>query len=163
MLKFSELQNNQRNCRCRPAGQSITLYAGGNTTSTTTRKRPIGPTRWRERACRRAGSASNHPFTGCITSSEWDFTRFDTFITFSFSHITHRAQYEHPCLVPCFNYPPESYTRYVLPRPTHYQPHSVLVPANPYLLEEIPHWLNVYFKSEWLSNLLCSCFCLYND
>ncbi|KAJ8962621.1 hypothetical protein NQ318_001014 [Aromia moschata] len=57
------------------------------------------------------------------------------------------AQYEHPCLVPCYNYPPESYQRYLLPRPSHYQPHSVLVPANPYLLEEIPHWLNVYFRT----------------
>lgn len=63
-----------------------------------------------------------------------------------FSHITQQAQYEHPCLVPCYNYQPE--VRYLSPpRHTHYQPHSVLVPANPYLLEEIPHWLTVYFKS----------------
>lgn len=68
---------------------------------------------------------------------------------FFFSHITRRAQYEHPCLVPCFNYTSESYQRYIPPRPTHYQTHSVLVPANPYLLEEIPHWLNVYFKSRY--------------
>lgn len=64
-----------------------------------------------------------------------------------FSHITRQAQYEHPCLVPCYNYQPE--VRYLSPPShTHYQPHSVLVPANPYLLEEIPHWLTVYFNSK---------------
>lgn len=66
-----------------------------------------------------------------------------------FSHITRQVQYEHPCLVSCYNYQPEM--RYLNqpqpPKPTHYQPHSVLVPANPYLLEEIPHWLDVYFRS----------------
>ncbi|KAH0821311.1 hypothetical protein GEV33_001480 [Tenebrio molitor] len=62
------------------------------------------------------------------------------------NHITKQAQYEHPCLVPCYNYQPE--VRYLdPPRTTHYQPHSVLVPANPYLLQEIPHWLNIYFKA----------------
>ncbi|CAH0551743.1 unnamed protein product [Brassicogethes aeneus] len=62
------------------------------------------------------------------------------------NHITRQAQYQHPCLMPCYNYQPE--VRYLNPpRPTHYQPHSVLVPANPYLLEEIPHWLNVYFQT----------------
>ena len=66
-------------------------------------------------------------------------------LTNCFSHITRRAQYEHPCLVPCFSYQPE--VRYFNPpRQTHYQPHSVLVPANPYLNEEIPQWLAVYFK-----------------
>lgn len=33
------------------------------------------------------------------------------------------------------------------PGHTHYQPHSVLVPANPYLLEEIPPWLKIYFQA----------------
>lgn len=62
------------------------------------------------------------------------------------NHITRQVQYEHPCLVPCYNYQPE--IRYLNPpRHIHYQPHSVLVPASPYLLEEIPHWLAVYFKA----------------
>lgn len=66
-----------------------------------------------------------------------------------YSHITRQAQYEHPCLVPCYNYQPE--VRYLSPpRHTHYQPHSVLVPANPYLLEEIPPWLTVYFNSRFI-------------
>ncbi|KAL3287124.1 hypothetical protein HHI36_001605 [Cryptolaemus montrouzieri] len=62
------------------------------------------------------------------------------------NHITRQAQYEHPCLVPCLNYQPD--VRYLqTPQHTNYQPHSVLVPANRYLLEEVPHWLNVYFKA----------------
>ncbi|KAF5305737.1 hypothetical protein FQR65_LT07633 [Abscondita terminalis] len=62
------------------------------------------------------------------------------------NHITRQVQYEHPCLVPCYNYQPD--IRYLSPpRHIHYQPHSVLVPASPYLLEEIPHWLTVYFKA----------------
>lgn len=38
----------------------------------------------------------------------------------------------------------------VLPGPTHtqFQPHSALVPANPYLQEEIPPWLLVYVNGE---------------
>lgn len=82
------------------------------------------------------------------------------FNVLTFSHITRRAQYEHPCLVPGLNYLPEQYQQYLPPRPTHYQPHSVLVPANPYLLEEIPHWLNVYFKSKLLKLIFiitCQC------
>jgi len=31
--------------------------------------------------------------------------------------------------------------------PAQYQQHNVLVPANPYLHEEIPEWLRVYFKA----------------
>lgn len=62
------------------------------------------------------------------------------------NHITRQVQYEHPCLVPCLSYHPEM--RYAhLPQHTSYQPHSVLVPANRYLLEEVPHWLDVYFKA----------------
>lgn len=33
------------------------------------------------------------------------------------------------------------------PRHTHFHSHSVLVPANPYLNEEIPHWLYVYSRA----------------
>lgn len=40
-----------------------------------------------------------------------------------------------------------------IPRPliathTHYTPHSALVPANPYLLEAVPEWLEFYAKCE---------------
>jgi len=41
---------------------------------------------------------------------------------------------------------PSSSYSYSSPSPSHYQ-HNVLVPANPYLHEEIPVWLRVYFKA----------------
>lgn len=59
-----------------------------------------------------------------------------------FSHITRQAQYEHPC-APHYIYQPEVrihmevQPRVLVPPPrhTHFHPHSVLVPANPYLNE----------------------------
>ncbi|KAJ8924379.1 hypothetical protein NQ315_007175 [Exocentrus adspersus] len=89
----------------------------------------------------------SHPLEREGLPTGWQCIQSPIYGVYYINHITRRAQYEHPCLVPCFSYPAETYTQYVLPRPTHYQPHSVLVPANPYLLEEIPHWLNVYFKT----------------
>ncbi|KAJ8979746.1 hypothetical protein NQ317_004733 [Molorchus minor] len=89
----------------------------------------------------------SHPLEREGLPTGWQCIQSPVYGVYYVNHITRRAQYEHPCLVPCYNYPPESYQRYLLPRPSHYQPHSVLVPANPYLLEEIPHWLNVYFRT----------------
>ncbi|XP_023030364.2 scaffold protein salvador [Leptinotarsa decemlineata] len=89
----------------------------------------------------------SHPLEREGLPTGWQCIQSPVYGVYYVNHITRRAQYEHPCLVPCFNYTPESYQRYIPPKPTHYQPHSVLVPANPYLLEEIPHWLNVYFKT----------------
>ncbi|XP_050500337.1 protein salvador homolog 1 isoform X2 [Diabrotica virgifera virgifera] len=89
----------------------------------------------------------SHPLEREGLPTGWQCIQSPVYGIYYVNHITRRAQYEHPCLVPCFNYQSESYQRYVPPRPTHYQTHSVLVPANPYLLEEIPHWLNVYFKT----------------
>lgn len=56
-----------------------------------------------------------------------------------------QAQYEHPCLLPCYNYQPDIW--YSDNAVTNFHPHSVLVPANPYLQEEIPHWLAIYFQA----------------
>ncbi|KAG5889395.1 hypothetical protein JTB14_018270 [Gonioctena quinquepunctata] len=89
----------------------------------------------------------SHPLEREGLPTGWQCIQSPVYGVYYVNHITRRAQYEHPCLVPCFNYTPESYQGYIPPKPTHYQPHSVLVPANPYLLEEIPHWLNVYFKT----------------
>ncbi|XP_056637098.1 protein salvador homolog 1 [Diorhabda sublineata] len=89
----------------------------------------------------------SHPLEREGLPTGWQCIQSPVYGIYYVNHITRRAQYEHPCLVPCFNYQSESYQRYVPPRPTHFQTHSVLVPANPYLLEEIPHWLNVYFKT----------------
>lgn len=58
-----------------------------------------------------------------------------------YSHITRAAQYEHPC-APHYIYQPEVRIQLEVatprllaspPRHTHFHPHSVLVPANPYL------------------------------
>ncbi|KDR24167.1 scaffold protein salvador [Zootermopsis nevadensis] len=70
------------------------------------------------------------------------------------NHITRQAQYEHPC-APHYIYQPEVRIHMEVqprvlappPRHTHFHPHSVLVPANPYLNEVIPHWLTVYSRA----------------
>lgn len=63
-----------------------------------------------------------------------------------FSHITRQAQYNHPCLTSCYLYTTGERAKPIVPGPAHTQfnPHSALVPANPYLLEEIPAWLLIY-------------------
>lgn len=62
------------------------------------------------------------------------------------SHITRQAQYNHPCLTSCYLYTTGERAKTIVPGPAHTQfnPHSALVPANPYLLEEIPTWLLIY-------------------
>lgn len=61
-----------------------------------------------------------------------------------YSHITRQAQYNHPCLTSCYLYTNVDQPIKPLPGPFQFQPHSSLVPANPYLTEEIPPWLFVY-------------------
>ncbi|XP_022904504.1 protein salvador homolog 1 [Onthophagus taurus] len=88
----------------------------------------------------------SHPLEREGLPTGWQCIHSPQYGVYYFNHITRQAQYEHPCLMPCFNYQPE--VRYFNPpRQTNYQPHSVLVPANPYLNEEIPDWLIVYFKA----------------
>lgn len=87
----------------------------------------------------------SHPLEREGLPTGWQCIQSPIYGIYYVNHITRQAQYEHPCLVPCFNYQPD--LRYLTPQHTNYQPHSVLVPANRYLLEEIPHWLNVYFKA----------------
>lgn len=67
------------------------------------------------------------------------------------NHITQHAQYDHPC-APHYNYQPEVRSgsldvQLPLPQHIHFHPPSVLVPANPYLNEEIPNWLGVYSRA----------------
>ncbi|KAL7301439.1 scaffold protein salvador [Trichogramma pretiosum] len=59
------------------------------------------------------------------------------------NHITREAQYQHPC------YPTELQAVRVIPPPQHtnFHSHSVLVPANPYINEEIPNWIYVYSRA----------------
>ncbi|CAH1155193.1 unnamed protein product [Phaedon cochleariae] len=84
----------------------------------------------------------SHPLEREGLPEGWQCVQSPLYGVYYVNHVTRRAQYEHPCLVPCFGYAPttESYHH-------QQQAHGVLVPANPYLLEEIPHWLNVYFKT----------------
>ncbi|KAG4079922.1 hypothetical protein HA402_006234 [Bradysia odoriphaga] len=65
------------------------------------------------------------------------------------NHITRQAQYNHPCLTSCYLYTSNE-SKSIIPVPTHTQfsPHSALVPANPYLLEEIPRWLLIYVNAD---------------
>lgn len=70
------------------------------------------------------------------------------------NHITRQAQYEHPCAPQYGQASGIVYQssvlnplRHVPPRHTNFHQHSSLVPANPYLTEEIPHWLYVYSKA----------------
>ncbi|KAG8196780.1 hypothetical protein JTE90_014512 [Oedothorax gibbosus] len=70
------------------------------------------------------------------------------------NHITKLAQYEHPCAeqygqtsAVMYQASLLSQSRQPPPRHTNFHQHNVIVPANPYLTEEIPHWLYVYSKA----------------
>lgn len=103
----------------------------------------------------------SHPLEREGLPTGWQCIQSPQYGVYYINHITQQAQYEHPCLVPCYNYQSElrilnASPRLLPPPPSvstnsnhqlNYQHHSVLVPANPYLLEEIPHWLDVYFKT----------------
>lgn len=66
-----------------------------------------------------------------------------------FSHITRQAQYNHPCLTSCYLYTTSDRAKPIpVPNHTQFTPHSALVPANPYLLEEIPGWLLIYVNGK---------------
>lgn len=67
------------------------------------------------------------------------------------SLITRQAQYNHPCLTSCYLYTTTAEVpRAVIPDPSQLSQYSThtLVPANPYLLEEIPQWLVIYFNAD---------------
>ncbi|GLV40182.1 salvador [Carabus blaptoides fortunei] len=86
----------------------------------------------------------SHPLERECLPTGWQCIDSPQYGIYYFNNITRQAQYEHPC----YSYQPEM--RYLSPPPprhTHYQPHSVLVPANPYLHEEVPSWLAVYMKA----------------
>lgn len=69
--------------------------------------------------------------------------------TFYYNCITGQAQDSHPYLTSCFLHhaTPVDIPRPLIATHTHYTPHSALVPANPYLLEAVPEWLEFYAKS----------------
>ncbi|XP_059485887.1 scaffold protein salvador [Neocloeon triangulifer] len=98
----------------------------------------------------------SHPLEKEGLPTGWERIESHEFGIYYVNHITRQAQYEHPC-APHYIYQPEVRIQMDIaprmmsplppPRHTHFHPHSVLVPANPYLNQEIPHWLVVYFMA----------------
>ncbi|BES88372.1 unnamed protein product [Nesidiocoris tenuis] len=93
----------------------------------------------------------SHPLEKEGLPTGWERIDSPEFGTYYVNHITRAAQYEHPCSH--YIYQPQvqvelgGHSQAGPPRHTHFHPHSALVPANPYLNQEIPHWLEVYSKA----------------
>ncbi|XP_037930537.1 scaffold protein salvador-like [Teleopsis dalmanni] len=73
--------------------------------------------------------------------------------TYYENQYTGQCQRQHPCLTSYYVYTaPVEQTQAIRPEPVPYSPpahtHNALVPANPYLLEEIPKWLVVYSEAD---------------
>ncbi|XP_075147873.1 scaffold protein salvador [Haematobia irritans] len=71
--------------------------------------------------------------------------------TYYENQYTGQCQRQHPCLTSYYVYttsaePPKAIRPETYTPPTH--THNALVPANPYLLEEIPKWLVVYSEAD---------------
>jgi scaffold protein salvador len=103
----------------------------------------------------------SHPLEKEGLPAGWERIDSQEFGSYFVNHITRQAQYEHPSFPQYFMPTRTSYTlsprmaynpQTMLPPapPTSHSlgyHHNVLVPANPYLHEEIPIWLRVYFKA----------------
>lgn len=90
----------------------------------------------------------SHPLEKEGLPTGWERIESDEYGVYFVNHISRQAQYEHPC-APHYIYQPEVRIPLPLlpplpPRPTHFHSHNMLVPANPYLNQEIPVWLSVY-------------------
>lgn len=86
----------------------------------------------------------SHPLKKEGLPTGWERIDSPEYEVYYVNHITRQAQYQHPC------YPSEMQTvsRVVPPtQHTNFHSHSVLVPANPYINEEIRHWLFVYSRA----------------
>ena len=98
----------------------------------------------------------SHPFEKEGLPAGWERIDSAEFGSYYVNHITKQAQYEHPSLSQYHVHAPEytvggpvlPYSQAAVPPPAslNYN-HNMLVPANPYLHEEIPIWLRVYFKA----------------
>nr|CAD7264501.1 unnamed protein product [Timema shepardi] len=85
----------------------------------------------------------SHPLEKEGLPTGWERIQSPEYGVYYVNHITRQAQYEHPC-APHYIYQPEVRVQLEVqprmlappPRHTHFHPHSVLVPANPYLNEE---------------------------
>ncbi|XP_075223316.1 scaffold protein salvador isoform X2 [Lycorma delicatula] len=79
----------------------------------------------------------SHPLEKEGLPTGWERIESPEYGVYYVNHITRAAQYEHPC-APHYIYQPEVRIQLEMappppPRHTHFHPHSVLVPANPYL------------------------------
>lgn len=91
----------------------------------------------------------SHPLEKEGLPTGWEKIDSPEFGTYYVNHITRQAQYQHPCSPQFLNdsTPKLPYTQPPV-TPINVQYHqNALVPANPYLHEEIPIWLRVYFKA----------------
>ncbi|OQR80276.1 hypothetical protein BIW11_05168 [Tropilaelaps mercedesae] len=101
----------------------------------------------------------NHPLEKEGLPTGWERVEHPEFGAYYVNHINRISQYEHPCLT---HYGPLALAApsggpagksggSALPPvpPIHhdFHQHNVLVPPNPYLAEEIPHWLLVYSRA----------------
>jgi hypothetical protein len=95
----------------------------------------------------------SHPLEKEGLPAGWEKIESAEFGSYYVNHITRQAQYEHPTF-PEFQphlwspaQQPLPRLAYSLPSPSTAYHQNVLVPPNPYLHEEIPIWLRVYFKA----------------
>lgn len=100
----------------------------------------------------------SHPLEKEGLPTGWERIESPDFGIYYVNHITKQAQYEHPC-VPRYTFlhrpldmtavmqQPQLQQMRPLPLHTEFHQPNVLVPANPYLNEEIPHWLHVYSRA----------------
>lgn len=98
----------------------------------------------------------SHPLEKEGLPTGWERIESPDFGIYYVNHITKLAQYEHPCAPrytfnfqrPLYNCQlPALQQRRPAPLHTDFHQPNVLVPANPYLNEEIPHWLCVYSRA----------------
>lgn len=85
----------------------------------------------------------SHPLEKEGLPTGWERIESPEYGVYYVNHVTRQAQYEHPC-APQYVYRGARPPPRMLPQHTHFHPHSVLVPANPYLSQEIPQWLDFY-------------------
>ena len=99
-------------------------------------------------------------FSFFVLIAGWERVESSEFGIYYVNHTTRHAQYEHPCAP---RYSPalmaasnsswglvHSCSALPRPLPIHqdfHDTHNVLVPANPYLYEEIPYWLQFYSRA----------------
>ncbi|XP_059350193.1 protein salvador homolog 1-like isoform X1 [Daphnia carinata] len=99
----------------------------------------------------------SHPLEKEGLPTGWERVESSEFGIYYVNHTTRHAQYEHPCAPRYITSGSSSLadaqmrpSRPMPPAPRHtefHAPPQVLVPANPYLYEEIPYWLQFYSRA----------------